>query len=270
MNENGKSLEKRFRSSDVAVRIRAAGELYKKLHKPIIRKFYSGTGNMGEAEDLFQKTYVKFDKRLRKSPLPPEYPSEAYFRSIANHLLIDWYRDRGRDRKRFSESYEAEEAEEETRYIPNELSRERLEDKFSFEWDHRRITHMLSLLPEDNDRILARLLYLHDLTPMQIHMLTGWNITAIRNGKRRVKRFVERTRHHMDEIEDKIGPWEQKLAFTGNLSPTCINLMNVFPQKLHPDSEAALLKDLDVASLEELWTVYIGMLKIGRNQFGYA
>ncbi len=64
MHENDDHLTKKFMSSDVSTRIKAAQALYSKLRDRMFSKFYSRTGrNWQDTEDLIQQTYVNFDKR---------------------------------------------------------------------------------------------------------------------------------------------------------------------------------------------------------------
>jgi RNA polymerase sigma factor (sigma-70 family) len=220
----------------------------------LIYKIFLQTGNVADADDLYQEFFLKMDRRFFEDKLSLQHEPISYILRAANNHFIDWYREQ-KKRKTISVVKFSD--------LPLAVHDcgNNPEAKFEKEATRRSTRQLLFHIENETDRFIAVLHYLFDLTQKKISLLTGYRTKFINNSFRRFKRQLLYIGKNKEHFLEKQHDWEELLSFTGEDLPISVALVNVSPENIAPESEIRLLRDLGISSQDEMLEQYIAMIR---------
>lgn len=182
LRENRRQKLRGMKASESQKIERSFLQAYDEYAEKILRHIYFRVSSMPLAEDLMSETFLRAWQYARQGGEVRSFKSFLY--RIANNLVVDHYRRKGREPAPLEEAPEDAEAE---KILP------RLEAELDRAFDRAAIAGYFSILPVEYRELLIYR-YIDDLSIREIHALTGKSFAAIYTG---IHRALKKLRTHI-------------------------------------------------------------------------
>jgi RNA polymerase sigma factor (sigma-70 family) len=253
LNKKRAQYQKMMGSDSPEVRQKGWDGQFRLIRPKLYRTILGRTKSIQDTDDIIQETYLRIYQKFGEGKRYAKYVEAVAF-VTARNLCTDI----DRKRKKITISLDDDDTLTKRREDKNALPPDEL---LSYEWKRRDVIDLMLHIPNERDRLLALLRYNLGLRAQIIHLYTGWPTEIIYKRNQIIKENVKILYSNKDEYLAKQNPWSQNLSFTGQNTPLCVSYLNVFPCEFSYETQRSLMKDLDLANLNQLWRQYIAMLR---------